>query len=126
MVSIHHNKLHSMMKEAIGGELVHRNATRFGTNYAFLDSFLHRKDKFMVWMGCQGFLQSKFSSMPEGRYCRCFGSNRAPGVTPRGAFWSRTLLPTVARWFVRDAREAVDNFVQVRTALRCVTPYVLA
>jgi hypothetical protein len=32
--------------------------------------------------------------------CRCFGSDRAPGVAPRGAFWSRTVLPIVARWFV--------------------------
>jgi hypothetical protein len=35
--------------------------------------------------------------------CRCFGSDRAPGVAPRGAFWSRTVLPTIARWFVPDA-----------------------
>jgi hypothetical protein len=48
---------------------------------------------------------------------RCFGSDRAPGVAPRGAFWSRTVLPTVARWFVPDARETVDNLVQVRAAL---------
>jgi hypothetical protein len=41
-------------------------------------------------------------------------------------FWSRTVLPTVARWFTLDAQETVDNFVQVRAALRCVTPYVLA
>jgi hypothetical protein len=27
---------------------------------------------------------------------------------------------------VPDARETVDNFVQVRAALRCVIPYVLA
>jgi hypothetical protein len=32
--------------------------------------------------------------------CRCFGSDRAPGVAPQGAFWSRTVLSTVARWFV--------------------------
>jgi hypothetical protein len=35
--------------------------------------------------------------------CRCFGSDRAPGVSHQGAFWSRTVLPTVARWFVLDA-----------------------
>jgi hypothetical protein len=58
--------------------------------------------------------------------CRCFGFDRAPGVAPRGAFWSRTVLLTVARWFVLDARETVDNVVQVRAALRCVIPYVLA
>jgi hypothetical protein len=35
------------------------------------------------------------------------------------------VLPTVAQWFVPGAREIVDNDVQVRAALRCVTPYVL-
>jgi hypothetical protein len=58
--------------------------------------------------------------------CRCFGSDCAPGVTPQVAFRSRTVLPTVARWFVLGAREIVDNDVQVQAALRCVTPYVLA
>jgi hypothetical protein len=48
---------------------------------------------------------------PDSDRCRCFGSDRAPGVAPRGAFWSRTVLPTVARWFVSDARETVDNLV---------------
>jgi hypothetical protein len=28
--------------------------------------------------------------------CQCFGSDHAPRVAPRGAFWSRTVLPTVA------------------------------
>jgi hypothetical protein len=45
---------------------------------------------------------------------------------PSRCFWSRTVLPTVARWFVLDARETMDSCVQVRAALRCVTPYVLA
>jgi hypothetical protein len=58
--------------------------------------------------------------------CRCFGSECAPGVASQGAFWSRTVLSTVARWFVLDAREIVDSCVQVRAALRCITPYVLA
>jgi hypothetical protein len=58
--------------------------------------------------------------------CRCFGSDRAPRVAPRGAFWSRTVLLTVARLFVLDARETMDNVVQVRAALRCIIPYVLA
>jgi hypothetical protein len=35
-----------------------------------------------------------------GYLCRSFGSDRAPEVAPQGAFWSRTVLPTVARWFV--------------------------
>jgi hypothetical protein len=40
-------------------------------------------------------------------------------------FRSRTVLPTVARWFMPDARETVDNCVQARAALRRVIPYVL-
>jgi hypothetical protein len=36
--------------------------------------------------------------------CRCFGSDRTPRVTPQGAFRSRMVLPTVARWFVLGAR----------------------
>jgi hypothetical protein len=57
--------------------------------------------------------------------CRCFGSDRAPRVAPQGAFWCRTVLWTVARWFALVARETVDSYVQVRATLRCVTPYVL-
>jgi hypothetical protein len=49
--------------------------------------------------------------------CQCFRSDHTPRVTPQGAFRSRTVLPTVARWFVLGAREIVDNDVQVR-ALR--------
>jgi hypothetical protein len=45
-----HGKLHTMMKNAIGGNLVRWNATCFGTNYLFLESFLRRKDRFMQWM----------------------------------------------------------------------------
>jgi hypothetical protein len=31
-----HGRFHMMMKNAIGGNLVRWNATRFGTNYTFL------------------------------------------------------------------------------------------
>jgi hypothetical protein len=61
----------------------------------------------------------------HGRPMSVFGSDRAPRVAPQGAFWYRTVLSTVARWFVLVARETVDSCVQVRAALRCVTPYVL-
>jgi hypothetical protein len=58
--------------------------------------------------------------------CRCFGSDRTPGVAPQGAFRSRTVLSTVVQWFVLVAREMADNDLQVRVALKCVIPYVLA
>jgi hypothetical protein len=35
------------------------------------------------------------------------------------------VLSTVDQWFVPDARETVDKDLQVRAALKCVTPYVL-
>jgi hypothetical protein len=54
------------------------------------------------------------------------GPTAHPGLPLKVLFRSRTVLPTIARWFVLGAREIVDNDVQVRAALRCVTPYVLA
>jgi hypothetical protein len=41
--------------------------------------------------------------------CRCFGSDRTPGVAPQGVFRSRTVLTTVAKWFVPVARGTADN-----------------
>jgi hypothetical protein len=41
--------------------------------------------------------------------CRCFGSDRTPGVTPQGVFRSRTVSTTVAKWFVPIARGTVDK-----------------
>jgi hypothetical protein len=38
-----------------------------------------------------------------------------PGL-PLEVFLGRTVLPTVARWFVLGAREMIDNFIQVRAA----------
>ena len=56
------------MKAAIGGELVKWNATRFGTNYLFLESFLRRKEKFMQWMGSPELQRSKYVTTEIGRY----------------------------------------------------------
>jgi hypothetical protein len=44
-----------------------------------------------------------------GGGCRCFGSDRTPGVTPQGVFRSRTVSTTVAKWFVPRARGTVDK-----------------
>jgi hypothetical protein len=49
-----------------------------------------------------------------------------PGLPLKVFFRSRTVLPTVAQWFMQDARETVDNGLQVWAALKCVIPYVLA
>jgi hypothetical protein len=41
--------------------------------------------------------------------CRCFGSDRTPGVAPQGVFRSRTASTTVAKWFVPIARGTMDK-----------------
>jgi hypothetical protein len=41
--------------------------------------------------------------------CRCFGSDRTPGVAPQGVFRGRTMSATVAKWFVPIARGTVDK-----------------
>jgi hypothetical protein len=51
------------------------SATRFGTNYMFLESMFRCKDKFMTWMGSLSFLESSFSSTHEGRYAHSCLSN---------------------------------------------------
>jgi hypothetical protein len=47
-----------------------------------------------------------------------------PGL-PLEVLLGRTVLSTITQWFVRDTREMVDDFLQVRAALRCVMPYFL-
>jgi hypothetical protein len=70
-----HNKLHAIMRPAIGGELVKCNATRFGTNYMFLESMHHRRDKVMTWMASPTFLESRFANTDEGRFAHsCLSS----------------------------------------------------
>jgi hypothetical protein len=54
------------------------------------------------------------------------GPTAHPGLPLKVLFRSRTVLSTVAQWFVPVAREIVDNGLQVWAALKCVTPYVLA
>jgi hypothetical protein len=44
---------------------------------------------------------------------------------PLEVLLGRTVLLTVARWFVLSARETVDNFLQVRATWRGVIPYFL-
>jgi hypothetical protein len=46
--------------------------------------------------------------------CRCFGSDRTPEVTPQGVFRSRTVSPTVVKWFVPDARGTMDSVYRFR------------
>ena len=54
-----------MMRDAIGGELVKWNATRFGTNYRFLDSIYRKRDHFMQWADTEDgrFTHARFSSI---------------------------------------------------------------
>jgi hypothetical protein len=54
-------------------------------------------------------LCSNFSASNTRGVCRCFGFDRTPGVAPQGVFRSRTVSPTVAKWFVPDARGTIDN-----------------
>jgi hypothetical protein len=54
------NTLHNMMRHVIGRELVKHNATRFGTNYMFLESFMRKKDQSIFWMMLTEFRGSHY------------------------------------------------------------------
>jgi hypothetical protein len=60
----------------------------------------------------------------NGGRCRCLGPDRAPRL-PLEVLLGRTVLLTVARWFVLGARETIDNFLQIQAAWRGVIPYFL-
>jgi hypothetical protein len=62
------NTLHNMMRQATRGELVKWNATKFGTNYMFLENFMGKKDSFMLWMMSLEFRGSRFFLSEAGRY----------------------------------------------------------
>jgi hypothetical protein len=70
-----HEKLHTMMKTAIGGNLVRWNATCFGTNYLFLGSFLRRKYRFMQWMATPQLQKFGYLDFNAGKYAHaCLSS----------------------------------------------------
>jgi hypothetical protein len=62
------NTLHNMMRQATRGELVKWNATKFGTNYMFLEKFMGKKDTFMLWMMSLEFRGSHFFLSEAGGY----------------------------------------------------------
>jgi hypothetical protein len=75
--------------------------------------YMKEEDKasksFITPFGTYCFVRMLKGFKNAGSTCRCFGSDRTPGVAPRGVFRSRTVSPTVAKWFVPGARGTVDN-----------------
>jgi hypothetical protein len=44
------------------------NATRFGTNYMFLDSIYRKREQFLQWVSSPDFLNSKWADTEDGRF----------------------------------------------------------
>jgi hypothetical protein len=63
-----HGRIHTMIKNTIGGNLVRWNTTHFGMNYLFLKSFLRRKDHFIEWMGTLQLQQSRYMNSNVEKY----------------------------------------------------------
>jgi hypothetical protein len=61
-------QLNAMMRNAIGGELVKWNATRFWTNYMFLNSIYRKREQFLQWVPSPDFLNSKWTDTEDGRF----------------------------------------------------------
>jgi hypothetical protein len=62
----------------------------------FLLGYSLKSKAYRVFNHATGVVQETYDVEFDETNCRCFGSDRAPGVAPRGALWSRTVLPTVA------------------------------
>jgi hypothetical protein len=70
-----HGKLHTMMKTTIGGNLVRWNATHFGTNYLFLESFIRRKYHFIQLMATPQLQKFGYLDSNAGKYAHaCLSS----------------------------------------------------
>jgi hypothetical protein len=74
----------------------------------------------------QSLQQQPHNSLTKSTVVGVLGPTAHSGLPLKVFFRSRTVLPTVAQWFVPDARETVDNGLQVWAALKCIIPYVLA
>jgi hypothetical protein len=55
------------------------------------------------------------SNLPQAAPVGVWDPTAHPGL-PLKVLLGRTVLPTVARWFVLGARETMDNFIHVRAA----------
>lgn len=65
MLAPNFSRLHAMMREKIGGELIRWNATRFGTVFLFLQSFYDRKERFQAWMVSEEWNNSDWKDDPD-------------------------------------------------------------
>jgi hypothetical protein len=98
-----HEELNNFTRNEVW-ELVERPKDHnvIGTKWIFQNK--HNEDGLVIRnkaiLVAQGYTQEE---------CRCFGSDRTPGVTPQGVFRSRTVSTTVAKWFVPIARGTVDK-----------------
>jgi hypothetical protein len=63
-----HSRLHESMRKWVGGEIIQPNATRFGTLFVFLQSFMDKKDAFQKWMVSDDWQNSEWSSSPDYDY----------------------------------------------------------
>ncbi|CAN6222289.1 unnamed protein product [Urochloa humidicola] len=63
-----HNRLHAMMREKIGGELTRWNATRFGTVFLFLQSFMDKREKFEAWMISSDWKNNEFKDLDDHKF----------------------------------------------------------
>ena len=73
-------RLHAMMREKIGGELIRWNATRFGTVYLFLQSFWDRKDQFKLWMASKDWEECAWAGQRTMNTLRLVCPKRTGGV----------------------------------------------
>jgi hypothetical protein len=81
-----------LMRQAVRGELVKWNATRFGTNYMFLESFMRNKDKFMVWLMSPEFGRSCFFQSEKWEDMLSTTSPMLSGRRTCNMFWMKLNL----------------------------------
>ena len=108
-------RLHAMMREKIGGELIRWNATRFGTVYLFLQSFWDRKDQFKLWMASKDWEDCAWAGEEDHEYTEACLSQKNWWSDMELVLKAVSPIYTVLRFADQQKNATVSGFLEKMT-----------
>ncbi|CAM0953229.1 unnamed protein product [Alopecurus aequalis] len=106
-----HTRLHETMRTQVGGEIIQPNATRFGTQFVFLQSFMDKKDAFQKWMVSDDWKNSEWSSSPDYDYTYDNLVNRQWWNKMKWVLDAVTPIYKLLRYADREKNATISGFI---------------
>ncbi|CAN6353633.1 unnamed protein product [Urochloa humidicola] len=106
-----HNRLHAMMREKIGGELIRWNATRFGTVFLFLQSFMDKQEKFEAWMISSDWKNNELKHMEDHKFTYDCLTSRVWWESVEVVLKTVTPLYSVLRFADQQKNATISGFI---------------